>query len=413
MAKLYADLLTDKFIKSATPEIKQKSYRDGNGLFLVVHPNGSKYFQLRTTLHGKAKLIQLGTYPALSLSKARDSARDKLKLVKENKDPVLLDRKSKESNAADADNTFQKVATDWLDIKSRKLTISSHKKIEQTFKANVYSILGKYPIKDIDNVMVRNCLLVMQKRGALELMRQTREWIKNVFDFAYGDGIISVNPLTDADIRLENAVVKGYPHLKNMKDAGLLLRNLTKYRGSFEVATCVYLQLHFAQRPTELRAAKWHEFDLDNAIWTLPLERSKTKDHMTKAHTIMLSTQAIAALKELQVYTGSSEYLFASRVNDKELSEATIRKCFRNVFIDYHIVPHGCRHFFSTQANESGLFRADAIETFLSHKDKDAIRATYNQATYDAERRKLAQWWSDQLDIARDGAKIIEFKQVV
>jgi integrase len=66
-------------------------------------------------------------------------------------------------------------------------------------------------------------------------------------------------------------------------------------------------------------------------------------------------------------------------------------------------VPHGCRHFFSTQANESGLFRSDAIETFISHKDKDQTRKIYNQASYDNERRKIAQWWSDQLDIARDG----------
>jgi integrase len=81
------------------------------------------------------------------------------------------------------------------------------------------------------------------------------------------------------------------------------------------------------------------------------------------------------------------------------------------VFDDYHIVPHGCRHFFSTQANESGLFRKEAIDSFLQHKDKNAISAIYNQATYDNERKQIAQWWSDQLDIARDGAKVIPFKQ--
>jgi integrase len=258
---------------------------------------------------------------------------------------------------------------------------------------------------------VRNCLMVMQKRGALELMRQTREWVKAVFDFAYGDNLIPVNPITKKDIRLESPIKNGYPHLKSLQDAGVLLRNLAKYRGGFEVATCAYLQLHFAQRPTELRAAKWVEFDLHNAIWTLPMVRSKTKAHMTKPHTIMLSNQAIAALRELKTYTGHGEYLFASRVKDKELSEATVRKCFRNIFTEYHIVPHGCRHFFSTQANESGLFRSDAIETFISHKDKDPNRKTYNQAAYDKERRVIAQWWSDQLDIARDGATFLPFKQ--
>lgn len=370
---------------------------------MLVHSNGSKYFQLRTTLHGKRKLIQLGTYPKLSLSDARLIAREKLELIKiQHVDPVLLKKKEKQNKAADADNTFKRVAEDWLGIKRRKLSELSHKKIQQTFRANVYGVIGKYPMKEIDNVMVRNCLLVMQKRGALELMRQTREWIKSVFDFANSDGLISDNPITDTDIRLENAISKGYPHLKSMQDAGVLLRNLAKYRGSFEVATCVYLQLHFAQRPTELRAAKWVEFDLDNAIWTLPLERSKSRKYMSVAHTIMLSTQAVHALTELKEYTGYSDFLFPSRVKDKEISEATVRKCFRNVFTDYHIVPHGCRHFFSTHANESGLFREDAIEAFISHKDKDAIRATYNKATYDAERREIAQWWSDQLEIAKN-----------
>ena len=71
----------------------------------------------------------------------------------------------------------------------------------------------------------------------------------------------------------------------------------------------------------------------------------------------------------------------------RPLSEATTRKAFRTNFTDYHIVPYGCRHFFSTQDNESGLFSSDVIEATLS------------------------QWRIEQLDIMRDGAKVIPFKQ--
>jgi integrase len=133
---------------------------------------------------------------------------------------------------------------------------------------------------------------------------------------------------------------------------------------------------------------------------------------MTKPHTVMLSRQAVKVLRELNDYTGHTEYLFASRREQKPLSEATIRKAFRSLFEDYHIVPHGCRHFFSTQANESGLFRPDVIEAALSHGIDDAIRGIYNEATYDDERRKLAQWWSDELDSMRDGAKVISIDSV-
>lgn len=403
MAKLKADLLNDLTIKALKPKDKEFTVRDGNGLFLLVHPNGGKYFHLRTTLNGKRKKVQLGAYPQISLSEAREITRQKLKLVKtEQVDPVLQSRLEKSQKRSDSENTFQRVATEWLEIKARTIAPSTLLKIRQTLTMNVYGVIGKYPIKEIDNIMVRNCLLIMQKRGALELMDKTRGWIRNIFDFALSDKYISENPIPLRDERLHKHVGEKFPRLKTMQDAGKLLRNLVEYAGSHEVATCVYLQLHFAQRPSELRLSQWLEFDLENAIWTLPLERSKTRKHMDdeKPHTIMLSKQALNALKELKQYTGHGEYLFPSQTRRKPVSEATIRKAFRNLFTDYHIVPHGCRHFFSTQANESGLFRSDVIEAFLSHGDKNKIRATYNEATYDKERRALAQWWSDQLDIS-------------
>lgn len=406
MKKLTSDSLSDLTIKAAKPSNKPYTLRDGKGLFVLVHPNGSRYFQLRTTLHGKPKLIQLGTYPELSLSEARNLAREKRKQVKiDGIDPILEAKSVKQHKAKDADNTFQKIAEEWLVIKQRTLAPSTHLKIKQTFNANVYGVIGKYPIKEIDNLQVRNCLLIMQKRNALEFMEKTRGWIKQVFDFALSDKLISENPIPLKDERLEKHISEKFPRLKNRQDAGKLLRNLVDYGGSFEVATCVYLQLHFAQRPSELREAKWVDFDLNNAIWTLPLEQSKSRKYMTKPHTVMLSKQALKVLTELNQYTGHSEYLFSGRLTNKPISEATIRKAFRLVFTDYHIVPHGCRHFFSTQANESGLFRRDVIESFLAHSDKDKIRETYNEATYDNERRQLAQWWSDQLDVMHDAVK--------
>jgi hypothetical protein len=59
MAKLKADLLDDLTIRAAKYGDKPSPFRDGNGLWLLAYENGSKYFQLRTTLHGKRKLIQL------------------------------------------------------------------------------------------------------------------------------------------------------------------------------------------------------------------------------------------------------------------------------------------------------------------------------------------------------------------
>jgi integrase len=406
MKKLASELLSDLSIKSAKPKGKQYTLRDGGGLFVLVHPNGSKYFQLRTTLHGKPKLIQIGSYPLITLSEARIKAREKKKMIKvDHTDPILDAKLKKYKKAKEADATFKKIAEDWLSIKADDLAPSTLLKIKQTFNSNVYREIGNIPIRSLTNDEVRACLLVMQKRGALEFMDKTRGWIKRVFDFALSDGLISENPIPIKDERLKKHSSEKHPHFKNIKDAGYFLRRLEDYAGSFEAYACVLLQMHFAQRPSELRESKWLEFDLEEGLWELPLPRSKTRKHMIKPHKIMLSKQSVEIIKKLKAYSSNTEYLFSTRYGNKPICEATVRKVFRTLFSAYRVVPHGCRHFFSTQANESAKFRNDVIESFLSHKDKNEIRSIYNEAEYLKEKKELAQWWSDELDRMRNESK--------
>lgn len=403
--------LTDTALRNAKPTDKPYKLYDEKGLFLIVNKNGGKWWRLKYRLGEKEKLLSLGTYPEISLLQARQRRDEAKKLLADGKDPSLERQREKQQSVTDAELTFEKVATDWLEIKSRTLAPNTLKKMQGALKANIFNRVGNRSIKDLRYKDIQACLFIMQARGALRIMHETRRMIKSIFDFAVNDGLIDLNPITLKDDRLHEHQAKNMPHLQSMADAGKLLRNLTEYGGNFEVQACVYLTLHIAQRPSELRNAKWYEFDLDNALWTLPLERSKTRKHMTKAHTVPLSSQVLQMLKDLKQYTGHSEFLFLSNRTYKPLSEATIRQALRTTFKDYHIVPHGCRHFFSTQANESGLFRKEAIDAFLQHKDSNEISATYNKAQYSKERADIAQWWSNQLDIAQAGAKIVQLKQ--
>ena len=61
------------------------------------------------------------------------------------------------------------------------------------------------------------------------------------------------------------------------------------------------------------------------------------------------------------------------------------------------LVAHGLRSIASTALNENG-FNPNLIEKALSHEDKNAVRAAYNRAEYMEERRKMMQWWSDQIE---------------
>lgn len=402
-------MLNDLQVRSAKSKEKDYKLGDSSGLYLFVTKSGGKLWRLKFRVDGKEKTLSFGKYPEISLAQARELRDQARKTHAQGIDPSLLKKHAKLKSSTNADLTFQKVAEDWFEIKARTLASSTHKKILQTFNANVFPRLGKLPIDQIIYEQIRQVIQIMQKRGAIEYSMKTREWIANIFEFAVMDGLITHSPIKGVDARLEKPVNQRFPYLKTMEDAGKFLRGVTQYGGAFETQSFAYIMLNLAQRPSELREAKWSEFNILKKVWTLPLERSKTRQHMAQAHTIMLSSQVIRILQELHQYTGHTDHLFAStRASMRPISEATARKVFRECS-DYHIVPHGCRHFFSTQANNSLKFHKDVIEATLGHGDSNQIRARYNMAQYDDARRELAQWWSDQLEVAQFGANVITF----
>ncbi|HFB8654125.1 TPA: DUF4102 domain-containing protein [Neisseria gonorrhoeae] len=67
--------LTQKQIEAAKADGKQSKLADGGGLYLLLHPNGSKYWRMRYRHGGCEKTLALGVYPAVSLKQARELAR--------------------------------------------------------------------------------------------------------------------------------------------------------------------------------------------------------------------------------------------------------------------------------------------------------------------------------------------------
>lgn len=408
-----SNLLSDVAVRNAKAGEKLQSLRDGNGLYLVIHPNGSKYFQLRTTLHGKEKRVQLGSYPTMSLSDAREAAHAARVLVADGIDPIQAKRIKAAEKETNSDTTFRVVAAEWLEVKSSELAPSTYTKIAATFNANIYPRIGDLPIQSITPPILLKALKGMEARGALELMGKCRAWVRKVFDYAKATGKLQGdNPASCLVDVLKKPTAGSFPTFQGKKDhgrqdAGEFLRRLNEYNGRAETRLAIWLLFLTAKRPSELRAARWSEFDLDKAEWTIPIERMKTR----QPHIVTLSRQAVKALNELHELSGHSPFLFPGSDPTKPISEMTLTKAFRILWPEYRIVPHGCRHFFSTLSNEHGHFRHDVIEAALAHGDKNAIRATYNRATYIKERSELSQWWADELDAMREGGKLLNFKK--
>ncbi len=320
-----SNLLSDVAVRNAKAADKPRKLSDGGGLNLLLHPNGSKYFQFRYTLHGKERTSQLGTYPDMSLSDARQAAKTARNLVAAGLDPVQEKRKNAESQAIEAETTFRSVAIEWLEMKDQ-ISDSYRTKIIATFEANVYPRIGNFPVKEITSPLLLSILKTMEARGALELMGKCRAWLRQVFDYAKATGkLTGDNPAACLVDVLKKGDREGYPTFKNRNDAGEFIRRLTDYHGRPETRLAIWLLLLTAKRPSELRAAQWSEFDLDKSTWTIPKERMKTR----QPHMVTLSRQAVAALRELHELTGYSALLFPGNNPAKPISEMTLTKALK------------------------------------------------------------------------------------
>ncbi|MEM1381990.1 MAG: site-specific integrase, partial [Pseudomonadota bacterium] len=141
---------------------------------------------------------------------------------------------------------------------------------------------------------------------------------------------------------------------------GALVRAIDASEGRAATKAALQLSLLCAQRPGELRQARWEEFDLDAAVWTIPASRMK----MRRPHRVPLSDQAVKVLASLRQMTGYTDFAFPSvRTRQRCMSENTVNVALRAMgFEKGQATAHGFRATFVTLANESGLWNPDAIE---------------------------------------------------
>lgn len=396
--------LTSTAVRKAKPREKAyKIYDHGcRRLFLLVHPNGSKYWRLRYKRSDKEKVLALGTYPAVTLNEARKQALDAHDWLSKGLDPAEQRKTEKDRETADR-VTFAKMADEWLEVRKQKSPFS-YARTKSTVHANLYPRLRDKPIQDVTAMEILDCLRIMEARGAVDLARRCKTYAAKIFDYAAALGHVPVgyNPAKGLtrDL-LGKHTVQHFPHLVET-ELGEFLRALTEYPGRAETRLAVKLLLLTFVRPGELRAAKWEEFRLDDdsPTWSVPADRMK----MRLPHTVPLPKQAVEALRELQIYTGHSPYLFpGGRGRLPYMSENTVNKAIALLGYKGRVVGHGFRATASTILNESRQFHPDAIERQLAHKDRNKIRGIYDRAQHLDERRRLMQWWADRLDaIARN-----------
>jgi len=415
--------LTDKGILALKPRIKKYKIFDGDGLYLLIHPKGGKYWYMKYHINGRPREVSFGTYPEVSLKLARERREEARKQLAQDLDPQAQKRASLVARSI----LFADVAEEWLTMMSKPrgisngressdaspgaateskaaldpATVKKHRWVLDTY---LKPALGKLPIGQITSAELLALLKKIVAAGKIETAHRVRSLAGRIFCYAHST---ARSPQGDITWSLRDAlppiVIEHHASITNPDQVGELLLCIDGYTGDPPTRAALKLAPLTIVRPGELRFAEWSEFNFERTEWRIPAERMK----MRPPHIVPLSKQALVELYTLKRHTGADRYLFPV-LGSKEgvMSENTVNQALRRLGYSGNVIAgHGFRSMASTLLNAQQCWHADAIERQLAHCPRDKMRATYNYAEHLPERRKMMQAWADYLDELREAAR--------
>lgn len=403
--------LTDTKVRSAKPEAKEYSLVDGDGMFLLIHPNGSKYWRFRFRFGGKQHLMAFGVYPETSLADARQKREEARRLVAAGVDPREHKRAVKEEQAKEV-ITFESVARDWH-ASNQKWSESHSGRVLKSLEDNLFDAIGKRNIAELKTRDLLIPIKAVEMSGRLEVAARLQQRTTAIMRFAVQSGLIDYNPAQEIAGAVATAKRQHRAALE-LNRIPELLHRIDTYTGRPLTRLAVELTLLVFIRSSELRFARWSEVDFENAMWTIPGEReplegvkhSHRGSKMRTPHLVPLSRQALTILGKIKSMSGNRELIFVGDHDPrKPMSENTVNKALRVMGYDtkVEVCGHGFRTMACSSLIESGLWSKDAVERQMSHQERNSVRAAYiHKAEHLGERRLMVQWWADYLDANRD-----------
>jgi len=387
-------LLSDAKIRHSKPKVKTFKIKDGEGLFLVIRPNGSRHWQLRYRYLDKEKTLSLGKYPQVSLTEARYQKVEALRLVQAGKDPSIMRQQEKTLAVYHDRNSFGGITQEWL---QRNRTIWSRKygeKVECRLNKHILPRLGKRPISEILPLELLSVIQDIETKGKTHMAHLCLQICGRIFNYAIITGRAQQNISIGLSTALQPHREEHFPIIPTRELPEFLLA-LNRLQTSEQNKLAFQFLLHTAVRTGEMRFGRWADVDLTSRIWRIPAETTK----MRTEHLVPLSRQSRQILIRLREISGHSEWLFPNQKRQIHpvMSENTINQMIKRMGYKGRIVGHGFRSLFSTILNENG-FNRDAIERQLAHMERNAIRAAYNRAEYLDDRIELMQWWGDFIE---------------
>jgi len=366
-------------------------YFDGQGLYLRVETNGSRFWVQRITIRGKRCELGLGSPSLVSLAEARTIALDNRKLARAGGDPLASKREA--AAVLSFEDAARKVhemhSPTWKNPKHAAQFIS-------TLETYAFPRLGRLKVPEVTTADVLAVLSPIWVEKA-ETARRVRQRIGTVMKWAIAQGWRQDNPAEN----IAQALPKSETTKANRKAlpyaevAGCI--EAVKASGA-GLATKLALEMLVltASRSGEIRLAAWAEFDPQARVWEVPAERMKMK----KLHRVPLSSRALAVLDQARALDDGSGLVFPGTKAGKPLSDMTLSKLVKE--LGFPVDVHGFRTSFRTWAQERTNFPREVAEAVLAHAVGDAVEQAYARSDVFEKRRKIMDAWAAFLAERRD-----------
>ena len=395
------------------------------GLHMQLTPKRGRSWVLRAKVGEARRDIGLGGFPAVTLSQAREKARDAREMISQGIDPIE-ERKAARAALAAAQRrglTFADAADKYLAAKLDAFSNPKHRQQwRNTLETYAKPELGKMLVQDIT---VQDVLRALQPiwMTKTETASRVRGRIEAVLSWATVAGHrTGANParwagnlkeLLPAPSKI--APEENQPAIQ-VEDAPRWFAAL-RAREGFGARALEFLAMT-ALRSKEVRGARWDEIDFENELWLIPAVRMKMK----REHRVPLPVEAVSLLQALPRLAGNPLVFPAARggqLSDMTLSAAMKRMHKSDVeaggagFVDREskrpAVPHGLRSTFRDWVGEKTAYPGDMAEVALAHKISNAVEASYRRGDMIEKRRNMMGDWAEYLAGTVRSGNIVRF----
>lgn len=411
MPKL-AKPLTELQIKAAKKRDKAYKLSDGSGLFLLINPDGAKYWRLGYRFNGKQKLLALGIYPEISLAQAREATKTARQKLLADIDPAQAKRIAKITKATDNANTFEAIARAWHANKIETWQERTAKNVLHRLEKDVFPQIGKMPIKDIKAPLMLDLLRQIEKRGAVDMAKRQGQVCGQIFRFAVAEGKAEFDPVPSLRGALK-AAPKGHHAAITPDELPKFMRAFEKIEGRMYVPTRVMFRLMLLTfvRTSELTTTEWKEIDLENEHWLIPWQRmkmgKKKLNPRKQDHHVFLPRQGWQLLRELHAITGNNRYLFPNlRDHEQPATNWGVLAAIKRMGYAGRMTGHGFRSLAMGVIKERLGYRHEVVDRQLSHASGDVYGEAYDRALFLDERKVMMQQYADYLDNVASGKVI-------